>query len=69
MKRKKQIIGLIVISILLITLGLFIINKIIENKNKDYCLSYNFSNCPEDKCFNSSCYELKSTCCPKGLLD
>ncbi|MEK6913916.1 MAG: hypothetical protein AABW47_04590 [Nanoarchaeota archaeon] len=65
----KRGVILTIILILLVVSSLFMINKIIEDKNKSYCLSYNFSDCPEDKCSRSSCYELKSACCPKGLFN
>ena len=69
---KKQIIITIGILIILIISGLFISNEIVEEKNKDYCLSYEFGNCPEDRCYSAYCPEFtdaKSACCPNGLFE
>ena len=69
---KKQIIITIVILILFLVLGLFIANEIILSKNAKVCLDYDFGeDCPIDSCHSGSCprfTEIKSACCPKGLL-
>jgi len=72
MVTKKQIITSIIVLLLLIISGLFITNEVVQENNKDYCLSYEFGNCPEDRCYSSYCPEFtdaKSACCPNGLFD
>ena len=70
---KKQIIVSIAILIVLIISGLFIANEIIQEKNKDYCLGFEFdTTCPLDRCYSAYCPEFsdaQSECCPRGLFD
>lgn len=64
----QKVFILTIILTIIIILGLYIADKTMKAQNKDYCLNYNFDNCPEGRCHSAYCPDFtgnQSACCPR----